>query len=112
VDTPWYRLNSVVLPNPEPPIYPRGDNVQAIERATLPLVKDAALQADELIVQRALLDLIHQGKEIDAKHYPYSPSLAGAKNERSLLEDLIAEATFSTNASLSRQLGEQRLRLL
>jgi hypothetical protein len=79
-DNPWYRLNSVCLPNAEPPVYPHGDNVQAIERVTLPLVMDAAARADDLKVKRALLDLIHRGKEIDEKHYPYSPSLAGAKN--------------------------------
>jgi hypothetical protein len=66
--------------------------VQAIERVTLPLVKDAAALADELKVKRALLDVIQRGKEIDGKHYPYSPSLAGAKNERSLLQDAIEVA--------------------
>ena len=29
-DSPWYQLHSVELPNAEPPIYPLGDNVQAI----------------------------------------------------------------------------------
>ena len=24
-DSPWYRLHSVELPNPEPPVYPYGD---------------------------------------------------------------------------------------
>ena len=36
-DSPWYRLHSVELPNPEPPLYPHGDNVQAIARVNLPL---------------------------------------------------------------------------
>ena len=88
-DSPWYRLNSVALPNAEPPVYPHGDNVQVIERVTSPLVKDAAALADELKVKRALLDLIHRGEEIDGKYYPYSSSFAGAKNERSLLQDAI-----------------------
>ena len=56
---------------------------------TLPLVKDAAASADELKVKQALLDLIDRGKNIDGKHYPYSPSFAGAKNERSILQEAI-----------------------
>ena len=63
--------------------------MQAIERVTLPLVKDTAALADELKVKRAFLDLIHRGKNIDGNHYPYSPSLAGAKNERSILRDAV-----------------------
>jgi AAA domain len=88
-DCPWYRLNSVPLPNAEPPVYPNGDNVQAIARVTLPLQKDAAATADDLKIKRALLHLIDRGKIIDGKPYPYSPSLAGAKNERGLLRDAI-----------------------
>ena len=37
-DTPWYQLHSVDLLNPDPPVYPHGDNVQAIARVHLPLL--------------------------------------------------------------------------
>jgi len=88
-DNPWYRLHNISLPNPEPPVYPHGDNVQAIARITLPLLKDAAATAEDLKIKRVLLNLIDRGKIIDGKPYPYSPSLAGAKNERGLLQDAI-----------------------
>lgn len=97
-DTPWYRLHSVELPNPEPPVYPHGDNVQAIARVQLPLPNNAAATADEQKIRRAILDLVDRGKMIDGQSYPYSPSLAGAKNERSLLDDAkgaVASATAS-----------------
>jgi hypothetical protein len=86
-DSPLYELHSVELPNPEPPIYPHGDNVQAITRVTLPLMNNAAATADDQKVRRALLDLVGGGKIIDGQSYPYSPSIAGAKNERALLDD-------------------------
>jgi hypothetical protein len=95
-DSPWYQLHSVELPNAEPPIYPNGDNVQAIARVTLPLLNNAAATADDQKIRRAILDLVHRGKIIDGKTYPYSPSIAGAKNERALLNDaltVVADAT-------------------
>ena len=81
-DSPWYQLHSVELPNPEPPLYPHGDNVQAIARVNLALLSNAAATADDQKIRRAILDLVKRGKVIDGQSYPYSPSLAGADNER------------------------------
>ena len=95
-DSPWYGLHSVELPNPEPPVYPRGDNVQAIARVHLPLLNNTAATADDQKIRRAILDLVDRGKMIDGQSYPYSPSLAGAQNTRALLDDAtaaVAEAT-------------------
>ena len=95
-DSPWYRLHSVELPNPEPPVYPHGDNVQAIARVHLPTLNSAAATADDQKIRRAILDLVDRGKTIDGQSYPYSPSLAGAQNTRALLDDAtaaVAEAT-------------------
>jgi hypothetical protein len=43
-----------------------------------------------------LLDLVSRGKVIDGNLYPYSPSPAGAKNKRAILEDAVAEAKTAT----------------
>ena len=95
-DSPWYQLHSVELPNPEPPIYPHGDNVQAIARVNLSLLNNAAATADDQKIQRAILDLVDRGKIIGGQSYPYSPSLAGADNERALLEDALAAVRDAT----------------
>jgi hypothetical protein len=86
----WYKLVSVDLPNAEPPIYPNGDSVQAVQRVYLPLANVESEAVGGLATKHALLDLIERGKIIDGQSYPYSPSIAGARNERSLLEDAIA----------------------
>ena len=99
-DSPWYRLHSVELPNPEPPIYPHGDNVQAIARVNLPLLNSAAATADDQKIRDAILSLVDRGKMIDGQSYPYSPSLAGAQNARSLLDDAMAAVA---NATAPRQ---------
>jgi hypothetical protein len=95
-DSPWYQLHSVELPNPEPPIYPFGDNVQAITRVPLPFERNAGVAADDVKIRRALLDLVDRGKVIDGQPYPYSPSTAGADNERALLDDAMAAARDAT----------------
>jgi hypothetical protein len=95
-DSPWYRLHSVELPNSEPPIYPHGDNVQAVERANLLLPNIAGATADDQKIQRAILDLVDRGKMIDGQSYPYSPSTAGADNERSILDDAMAAIVAAT----------------
>jgi AAA domain len=46
-DPTLYRLHSVVLPNAEPPIYPSGDNVQAVTRIQLPLHNSATVTTNE-----------------------------------------------------------------
>ncbi|WP_439923340.1 AAA family ATPase [Nitrobacter sp. JJSN] len=88
-DAPWYQLHSVELPNPQPPVYPTGDSVQAITRAILPLQVSAAATVEDQKMRRAILELVDRGKVIDGIAYPYSPSLAGAKNQRGLLDDAI-----------------------
>jgi hypothetical protein len=95
-DSPWYQLHSVELPNPEPPIYPFGDSVQAITRVNLPLLNNAAAVAEDHKIRRAILDLVHRGKTVDGQLYPYSPSLAGAENQRALLADAMAAAASAT----------------
>jgi hypothetical protein len=50
-DSPLYRLHSVVLPNPEPPLYPKGANVQAITRVVLPIQPSGAANADDMKIE-------------------------------------------------------------
>jgi DNA polymerase len=95
-DSPWYRLHSIELPNPEPPLYDYGDNLQAVARVNLPLPKTAVEAASDQKVQRAILDLVDRGKLIEGERYPYSPNITGAKNMRGLLEDAIAVAHHAT----------------
>jgi hypothetical protein len=95
-DSPWYQLHGVPLPNPEPPVYPHGDNVQAIARVYLPLPNNGAATGDDQKIRRAILDLVDRGKMIDGQSYPYSPSLAGAQNTRSLLDDAAAPVAKAT----------------
>jgi hypothetical protein len=95
VDSPWYRLHSVELPNSEPPIYPHGDNVQAVERVNLSLL-NTGVTTDDLKIRRAILEIVDRGKIIDGKSYPYSPSTAGADNERAILDDAMAAVAAAT----------------
>jgi AAA domain len=99
-DSPWYRLHSVDLPNAEPPVYPHGDSVQAIVRLNLSALQAAPATTDDQKIRNAILDQIHHGKTIDGQPYPYSPSLAGANNERALLDDAVAAVR---NATAPRQ---------
>jgi hypothetical protein len=100
LDNPWYRLHSVALPNAEPPIYPNGDNVQAVVRVTLPLPKTASEMADDRKIQKAILDLVDHGKLINGERYPYSPNVTGHQNMRALLDDAL---TAVADATQSRQ---------
>ena len=95
-DSPWYRLHSVELPNSEPPIYPYGDNVQAVERVNLALLQTVTPTKADQKIRDALLDLIKRGKIIDGQSYPYSPSPAGAGRERALLDDAMAAVSDAT----------------
>jgi hypothetical protein len=95
-DSPLYRLQGVELPNPEPPLYPNGDNVQAIIRVVLPTQSGFAASAGDMKIEAAIFDLVDRGKEIDGEFYPYSPSLAGSKNERALMPDAMAAVTSAT----------------
>jgi AAA domain len=95
-DSRWYQLHSVELPNPEPPIYPHGDNVQAVERVNLSILASAPATADDQKIQRALLDLVDHGKLIDGQPFPYSPSPTGAENKRAILQDAMDAVAAAT----------------
>jgi hypothetical protein len=95
-DSPLYKLQGVQLPNPEPPLYPHGDKVQAITRVVLPIQPSGAASADDMKIEAAILDLVDRGKEIDGQAYPYSPSLAGAENARALLPDAMVAVESAT----------------
>jgi AAA domain len=95
-DSPLYRLQSVELPNPEPPLYPHGDNVQAITRVTLPIQPSGVASADDMKIELAIQEVVYRGKEIDGQAYPYSPSLAGASNQRALMPDALAAVANAT----------------
>jgi hypothetical protein len=95
-DPTLYRLHSIELPNPELPIYPSGDNVQAVSRVQLPVQNSGTGSTDQQKIREAIVDLAERGKEIDGKSYPYSPSTAGADNTRALLPDAIAAAQAAT----------------
>jgi hypothetical protein len=95
-DSPLYRLHSVELPNAEPPLYPYGDSVQAITRVVTPIQSAGTASAEDMKIEAALLELVDRGKEIDGQAYPYSPSLAGARNERALMPDALPAVTEAT----------------
>lgn len=95
-DSPLYRLHGVELPNPEPPLYPHGDNVQAITRVVLPIQPSGTATADDMKIEAAILEVVDRRKMIDGQAYPYSPSLAGATNERALLPDAVAAVANAT----------------
>ena len=73
VDAPLYRLVNVELPNPEPPLYPNGDNVQAITRVTLPIKSSGAVNGDDMKIEAAILDLVDHGKEIEGQALSVQP---------------------------------------
>jgi hypothetical protein len=95
-DSPWYKLHSIELPNPEPPVYPFGDYVQAVVRENLSIASNVMPPGDEQKIQKAVLELVERGKIIKGVAYPYSPSSAGATNERALLEDAMAAVAQAT----------------
>ena len=95
-DSPWFRLHSVELPNSEPPLYPHGDSVQAVQRVNLSLQQTTTVTTDDQKIQDAILDRVEHGKLIDGQSYPYSPSAAGANNERALLSDAMAAVRDAT----------------
>jgi hypothetical protein len=100
VDTSWYELGSIDLPNAEPPAYPTGDRVQAIDRARFPTVSRPAATMDDLKIKRAIADVVDRGKVIGGQPHPYSPNTTGAKNQRALLDDAMAAVA---NATAPRQ---------
>ena len=93
-DSPLYRMLSVKLPNAEPPLYPNGDNVQAITRVVSPTQPIA--DPYESKIELAIMELVDEGKEIEGQRYPYSPSPAGANNKRALLPDAMEAAAKAT----------------
>lgn len=89
-DADWYELCSVTLPNPEPPTYPYGDGVQAIQRVQLAQI--VTTSSNDPLIQKAILDTVDIGKMVDGHVVPYSPSPAGANKKRSLHDDAMGAA--------------------
>jgi hypothetical protein len=106
---PWYKLDSVTLPNPEPPTYPNGDNVQAVVRVQLPIMNRLS-DPDDLKIKRAIADVVQRGKIIGGQPYPYSPSTTSARNERALADDAV-EAAAKATAPKQWQPGDLHLRI-
>jgi hypothetical protein len=94
-DETWYKLESQELPNAGAP-YPHGDRVQAVVRVQLSVQPGGSPNADDMKIEAAILDLVDRGTEIDGQAYPYSPSLAGATNERAILQDAMTAVANST----------------
>jgi hypothetical protein len=94
-DETWYKLESQELPNAGAP-YPHGDRVQAVVRVQLSVQPGGSANADDMKIEAAILDLVDRGKEIDGQAYPYSPSLAGATNERAILQDAMTAVADAT----------------
>ena len=79
------------LPNPEPPIYPNGDRVQAVKRAQLdPPQCNSSLGSEQLVIRFELMKLIDRGLTIDDEKVPYSPNSTGNNKKRAILDDAMA----------------------
>jgi AAA domain len=97
VEAPWYELASEELPNPEPPIYPNGDRVQAVKRTYLTRSKPASLVGpQELAIRFELMKLIDRGLTIDGEKVPYSPNSTGNNKKRAILDDAMAAVRQAT----------------
>jgi hypothetical protein len=94
-DCPWYKLESIPLPNAEPPIYPTGDNVQAVVRVKLSSLNRPS-DPDHQKIKKAILDLIDRGKSVGGQYVPYSPNVSGAHNARALIDDAIVAVQAAT----------------
>jgi hypothetical protein len=73
--TPWYRLNDIELPNPEPPTYRFGDGVQAVERVFLPLPNNGLGADEKQKIRRAIIDTVAQGKRSTGSVIRTAPTL-------------------------------------
>jgi hypothetical protein len=94
-DETWYKLESQELPNAGAP-YPHGDRVQAVVRVQLSVQPGGSANADDMKIEAAILEVVDRGKAIDGQAYPYSPSLAGANNERAILQDAMTAVASAT----------------
>jgi hypothetical protein len=94
-DCPWYKLESIPLPNAEPPIYPIGDNVQAVVRVKLSSL-NRPRDPDDQKIKKAILDLIDRGKSVGGQQVPYSPNVSGAHNARALIDDALVAVRAAT----------------
>jgi hypothetical protein len=102
---PWYKLESVTLPNAEPPTYPSGDHVQAVVRVQLPVMNKQP-DPDDLKIKRAIAGVIQRGKLIDGQYYPYSPKTTpGGNNIRPILDDAV-KAAAEVTAERQWRLGD------
>jgi hypothetical protein len=94
-DCAWYKLESIRLPNADPPIYPTGDNVQAVVRVELSSLNRPS-DPDDQKIKKAILDIVGRGKSVGGQYVPYSPNVSGAHNARALINDAIAAAQAPT----------------
>jgi hypothetical protein len=62
----------------------------------LSVLSNAASTPGDQKIRQAIFDTVQRGKIIDGQSYPYSPSLAGAKNQRALLADATAAVAQAT----------------
>jgi hypothetical protein len=96
-ESPWYELASEELPNPEPPIYPNGDRVQAVKRAYLDRSKASYFEGPEqLTIRFELMKLVDRGLTIDGEKVPYSPNSTGNNQKRAILEDAMKAVEKAT----------------
>ena len=96
----WYELRSVELPNAEPPTYPRGDGVQAIAKAILPAGGGNG-GVEISAVEKAVLEVVDEGKLVDGSRVPYSPNKTGAANARGLTDDALAAIRQAVGLQMS-----------
>ena len=68
---------ALTIPNPEPPVYPFGDNVQAVQRVNLVQAANGALTTRWC---GRHIGCIERGKMIDGDYYPYSPTWPVRRN--------------------------------
>jgi hypothetical protein len=51
---------------------------------------------DDQKIKKAVLDVVHNGKNIGGQIVVYSPNVSGAKNERAIVEDAMAAVAAAT----------------
>jgi hypothetical protein len=107
-ETPWYKLVNIELPNIEPPTYPHGDRVQAIERAKLNTsYVSFSPGLEQQAIRFEILKLIDRGLVIGGEEVPYSPNSTGKNKMRAILDDAMASVK---RASVDREYAPRDLR--
>jgi hypothetical protein len=88
----WYKLENQELPNPEPPIFLKGDRVQAVVRVDLQPSKSSSSAGgpEQQSIRFEILKLIDRGLAIDGEIVPYSPNSTGKNKMRAILNEAMA----------------------